>query len=246
MAKDNVIEKKLKVLLSLQKVDSKLDEFAVLKGELPMEVQDLEDELEGLKTRITNIEDDINSGNTEISQYQNTIKDAEALILKYESQQNQVKNNREYDALTKEIELQTLEIELSNKRIKDCQTDIDSKNETLESSKASIESKEGDLVAKKDELKTIIEETQKEEDVLKEKIVSIEGKIEERLLNAYKKIKSNYRNGLAVVSYDRNSCGGCFNKIPPQKQLEIRTRKKITICEHCGRIMVDPELAPAK
>tara|TARA_B100000683_G_scaffold156184_1_gene150853 strand:- start:3426 stop:4166 length:741 start_codon:yes stop_codon:yes gene_type:complete len=246
MAKDNVIEKKLKVLLSLQKVDSKLDEFEVLKGELPMEVQDLEDELEGLKTRITNIEDDIASGNTEISQYQNTIKDAEALILKYESQQNQVKNNREYDALTKEIELQTLEIELSNKRIKDCQTDIDSKNETLESSKASIESKEGDLVAKKEELKTIIEETQKEEEVLKEKRASIEGKVEERLLKAYKKIKSNYRNGLAVVSYERNSCGGCFNKIPPQKQLEIRTRKKITICEHCGRIMVDPELTPAK
>jgi hypothetical protein len=246
MAQDNVIEKKLRVLLSLQKVDSKLDEFTILKGELPMEVQDLEDEIAGLKTRITNIEEEVNTANEGISAYKNTIKESETLITKYESQQNKVKNNREFDALTKEVELQTLEIELSNKRINDCQVEVDGKKEILESSKNSIDVKEKDLVVKKEELKKIIEETHKEEEVLKAKAITIEGKIDDRLLNAYKKIKSTYRNGLAVVSYARNSCGGCFNKIPPQKQLEIRTRKKVIVCEHCGRIMVDPELTPAK
>ena len=245
MAKVNGEEKKLRTLLKVQKIDSKLDEIAILKGELPMEVQDLEDEVAGLNKRIENIQEDINQSNEKISNYHNTIKEAETLIIKYERQQNQVKNNREFDALTKEIELQQLEMELSDKRINDCTKEIEVKTISLDESKSGIDNREKDLIHKKSELDTIIDENQKAEDSLKQEADKAKGNIEDRILFAYHKIRNTYKNGLAIVAYARDSCGGCFNKIPPQRQLEIRQRTKIIVCEHCGRVLVDPELKPA-
>ena len=245
MAKANAEEKKLRTLLKVQRIDSKLDEIAILKGELPMEVQDLEDEIAGLNKRIEKIQDDINESNEKIANYKNTIKEAETLIIKYERQQNQVKNNREFDALTKEIELQQLEMELCEKRINDCTKEIEEKTATLDESKTGIENREKDLIHKKSELDTIIKENQKEEKTLNDEADKAKGNIEDRILFAYNKIRNTYKNGLAIVAYDRDSCGGCFNKIPPQRQLEIRQRTKIIVCEHCGRVLVDPELKPA-
>ena len=240
--KDLTVEEKLKALLELQVVDSKIDDIKRLRGELPLEVQDLEDEIEGLQTRIQNYEEELEKLNDSIVHKKNEIKEAESLIKKYSEQQNNVRNNREFDSLAKEIEYQTLEIELCEKRIKEYTVKIEEKNEVINESKEILEDRAKDLEAKKAELNSIVSETQKEEEDLENKSENIQEVIEDRLLNAYKKIRDNARNGLAVVSVQRDACGGCFNKIPPQRQLDVRSRKKIIVCEYCGRILVDPDL----
>ena len=240
--KDLTVEEKLKALFELQLVDSKIDDIKRLRGELPLEVQDLEDEIEGLQTRIQNYEEDLEKLNDSIVHKKNEIKEAQALIKKYSEQQNNVRNNREFDSLAKEIEYQTLEIELCEKRIKEYTAKIEEKNEVINESKEILDDRAKDLEAKKAELNSIVSETQKEEEDLENKSETIQEIIEDRLLNAYKKIRDNARNGLAVVSVQRDACGGCFNKIPPQRQLDVRSRKKIIVCEYCGRILVDPDL----
>lgn len=240
--KDLTVEEKLKALFELQLVDSKIDDIKRLRGELPLEVQDLEDEIEGLQTRVQNYEEDLEKLNDSITHKKNEIKEAQALIKKYSEQQDNVRNNREFDSLAKEIEYQTLEIELCEKRIKEYTAKIEEKDEVIKESKEILEDRVNDLEAKKAELNSIVSETQKEEEELENKSKSIQEIIEARLLNAYKKIRENARNGLAVVTVQRDACGGCFNKIPPQRQLDVRSRKKIIVCEYCGRILVDPDL----
>lgn len=232
------VEDKLKALFDLQKVASEIDKIKTLRGELPLEVQDLEDEIAGLETRMTNLQTDIKKLNDDILAKKNEIKDAELLIKKYEAQQSNVRNNREYDSLTKEIEFQTLEIELCEKRIKEFTAEMKSKNELLETSAKLVEERTEDLKAKKAELEEIITETRAEEERLIAKSKEIETRIEERLLTAFKRIRKNARNGLAVVTVARDACGGCFNKIPPQRQLDIKQRKKVIVCEYCGRILL--------
>lgn len=239
---DLTVEEKLKALFELQMVDSKIDDIKRLRGELPLEVQDLEDEIEGLQTRVQNYEDDVVKLEESIGNKKNEIKDAQALIKKYTEQQNNVRNNREFDSLSKEIEYQTLEIELCEKRIKEFTSKIEDKKNVIEDSKGILEDRTGDLDTKKGELESITSETQKEEEDLEAKSIEIQDMIEDRLRNAYKKIRGNARNGLAVVSVQRDACGGCFNKIPPQRQLDVRSRKKIIVCEYCGRILVDPDM----
>ncbi len=236
------VEDKLKALFDLQKVASEINKIKTLRGELPLEVQDLEDEIAGLETRMTNLQTDIKKLNDDILAKKNEIKDAELLIKKYEAQQSNVRNNREYDSLTKEIEFQTLEIELCEKRIKEFTAEMKSKNELLETSAKLVEERTEDLKAKKAELEEIITETRAEEERLIAKSKEIETRIEERLLTAFKRIRKNARNGLAVVTVARDACGGCFNKIPPQRQLDIKQRKKVIVCEYCGRILVDNDL----
>lgn len=232
-------EEKLKALFELQRVDSEIDKIKILRGELPLEVQDLEDELAGLETRITNLEEEIKGFETSVTAKKNEISNANSLIKKYKEQQNNVRNNREYDSLSKEIEFQTLEIELCEKRIREFSVQIKSKKETIDSSKSHLDERMSDLKNKKKELEDIIADTQKEEQTLIKKSKEYEIIIEPRLIAAYKRIRGNARNGLAVVTVERDACGGCFNKIPPQRQLEIRSRKKIIVCEYCGRILVD-------
>ena len=239
---DLTVEEKLKALFELQMVDSKVDDIKRLRGELPLEVQDLEDEIEGLQTRIQNYEDDGVKHEESITNKKNEIKEAQALIKKYTEQQNNVRNNREFDSLSKEIEFQTLEIELCEKRIKEYTAKIDDKKGVIAESKGILEDRMGDLETKKSELNSITSETQKEEEELENKSLAIQEIIEDRLRNAYKKIRGNARNGLAVVPVQRDACGGCFNKIPPQRQLDVRSRKKIIVCEYCGRIFVDPDM----
>ncbi len=241
LEKDNTVEEKLKTLFSLQQIDSAIDRIRIVQGELPLEVSDLEDEVAGLETRIANITNEINSLEDLITQRKIAIKDASELIKKYEAQQGKVRNNREYDSISKEIEYQNLDIQLSDKRIKEYKAAIGVQNDLLENAKAVFNERKSDLTHKKSELEEIITETEKEEKSLKKKSESSEANIEQRLLNAYKKIRANSRNGLAVVNVERDACGGCFNKIPPQTQLDIRTHKKIIVCEHCGRILVDAE-----
>jgi len=226
---DLTVEEKLKALFELQLVDSKIDDIKRLRGELPLEVQDLEDEIEGLQTRIQNYEEDVVTLEDSIGNKKNEIKDAQALIKKYTEQQNNVRNNREFDSLSKEIEFQTLEIELCEKRIKEFTAKIEEKNAIITESKEVLEDRTGDLETKKNELNSITSETQKEEEELENKSLAIQEIIEDRLLNAYKKIRANARNGLAVVPVQRDACGGCFNKIPPQRQLDVRSRKKIIV-----------------
>lgn len=239
---DLTVEEKLKALYELQMVDSKIDNIKRLRGELPLEVQDLEDEIEGLQTRVQNYEDEAVKLGESINNKKNEIKDAQALIKKYTEQQNNVRNNREYDSLSKEIEFQTLEIELCEKRIREYTAKIEDKKKVTEESKGILEDRTSDLETKNAELNSITSETQKEEEDLENKSLAIQEIIEERLRNAYKKIRGNARNGLAVVSVQRDACGGCFNKIPPQRQLDVRSRKKIIVCEYCGRIFVDPDM----
>ncbi|MEO5675178.1 MAG: C4-type zinc ribbon domain-containing protein [Chitinophagales bacterium] len=239
---DTVIEDKLRFLYKLQKIDSTVDDIQILKGELPMEVKDLEDELTGLKTRISKIEDDLKQVDGSMADRKNSIKESESLIKKYQKQQANVKNNREYDALSKEVELQKLEIQLNEKRIRESTDETNAKQELLEVAQKSIKEKEKNLKLKTDELENIIEETDAEEKALLKKSKDQSAKIEDRLLQAYHRIRSSYRNGLAVVNVNRDSCGGCHNAIPPQMQVEIRQHKKIIICEHCGRILVDEAL----
>ena len=236
------IEEKLRFLYKLQQVDSKIDKIKLLRGELPLEVQDLEDEIVGLTTRIDNYKKEIQDLETQINQKKIEIKDAEALIKKYQEQQKNVRNNREYDSLTKEIEYQTLEIELCNKRIKEYTQQIKDKKQLVEQTEKTVEERTHDLNGKKQELENITQETQKEEDELYRLSEEYAMNIEPRLLTAYKRIRGNARNGLAVVTVQRDACGGCFNKIPPQRQLDIKMHKKVIVCEYCGRILVDDSL----
>ncbi|MDD2382042.1 MAG: C4-type zinc ribbon domain-containing protein [Mariniphaga sp.] len=240
--KDFSIEDKLRALYELQTVVSEIDKIKILRGELPLEVQDLEDEITGLKTRLVNLDDEIKNLETAIKNKTIAIKDSESLIARYTEQQNNVRNNREYDSLSKEIEFQKLEIELSEKRIKEFSSEMQEKKENFEASKALLKEREEDLERKNNELDEITQETQIEEEKLKAKSEKIESFIEPRLLTAFKRIRKNARNGLAVVTIQRDACGGCFNKIPPQRQMDIASRKKIIVCEYCGRILVDKDI----
>ena len=233
------IEEKLKALYQLQLVHSEIDKINILRGELPLEVQDLEDEIAGLNTRIKNFQDEIKQLDTAIANKKNEIVSANNLIKKYQEQQNNVRNNREFDSLAKEIEFQTLEIELCEKRIREFSAQNADKQESIGAAKKLKEDREIDLKGKKSELSDITSDTEKEEKHLQKKAHEIEAKIEPRLINAYKRIRSNARNGLAVVTVQRDACGGCFANIPPQRQLDIRSRKKVIVCEYCGRILVD-------
>lgn len=236
------IEDKLKLLYELQKVASEKDKLKILRGELPLEVQDLEDEIAGLKTRVNNFNDDIKNLETAVSNRKAAIQESKTLIAKYTEQQNNVRNNREFDSLSKEIEFQNLEIELSEKRIKEHTAELAKKTEAIEASKALLVEREADLENKQKELEEITEETKIETERLNDRSAKIETQIEERLLTAFRRIRKNARNGLAVVSVERDSCGGCFNKIPPQRQLDIALRKKVIVCEYCGRILVDKDI----
>ena len=243
---DLSVEEKLKTLYQLQTTLSSIDEKKALRGELPLEVQDLEDELEGLHIRVEKIQNEIAEFQDAVAQKKHEITDAEASVERYKSQLNDVKNNREYDTLTKEIEFQSLEIELCNKKIKEAAIKIEECKRDLESTQQSICEREEDLNEKRDELDEIMQETREEEDKLKAKAKELETKIEPRLLTSFKRIRKNARNGLGIVYVQRDACGGCFNKIPPQRQLDIKMHKKIIVCEYCGRIMIDPELAGVK
>jgi len=237
------VAEKLKALYDLQLVDTSIDKIRILRGELPLEVMDLEDEIEGLQTRVSKYDDDIESLEKSISGKKQEISNAQDLIKKYEEQQNNVRNNREYDSLSKEIEFQTLEIELCEKRIREFTVQIEEKKVVIGESTGNLDERKLDLENKKKELEDIIDETKKEEGVMEKKSAELEGIIEERLVTAYNKIRGNARNGLAVVPVERDACGGCFNKIPPQRQLDIASRKKIIVCEYCGRILVDPRFS---
>jgi uncharacterized protein len=240
--KEVSIEEKLRALYELQSVVSAIDKIKILRGELPLEVQDLEDEITGLKTRLHNLEDEIKGIETAISNKKIAIRESQALITKYTEQQNNVRNNREFDSLAKEIEFQNLEITLSEKRIKEFTTDMAARKDAITVSKTLLNERLEDLNRKNKELEEITEETKIEEDKLKSKAEKIEFFIEPRLLTAFKKIRKNARNGLAVVTIQRDACGGCFNKIPPQRQLDIASHKKIIVCEYCGRILVDERI----
>ncbi len=236
------VERKLIELYTLQQVDSKIDKIRIIRGELPLEVQDLEDEIAGMETRIAKFNEELDKFSNDIANYKNKIKEATALIKKYEEQQNNVRNNREYESLTKEIEYQSLDIQLCEKRINDCTKKSEMLKISLNETNARLEERKGDLELKKNELSSIVEETEKEEQELMVRSQESEQLIEERLLTAYKRIRKNARNGLAVVKIERDACGGCYNKIPPQHQLDIRMHKKIIVCEYCGRILIDQDI----
>jgi uncharacterized protein len=236
------VEDRLRALYSLQLVDSEIDKIKTLRGELPLEVQDLEDDIAGLETRLGNLKDEVMALEKNIQKKHNEITDSEGLIKKYEDQQKNVRNNREFDSLSKEIEYQNLEIELYNKKIKEYSVQVDEKKVIIKESEGTLDERKSDLETKKSELDEIISDTQKEEEGLYKKLEKTQNLIEERLLTAYKRIRSNARNGLAVVPVQRDACGGCFNQIPPQRQLDIKSRKKIIVCEYCGRILVDDEI----
>ena len=237
------VEDKLKNLYELQVTLSAIDEKRALRGELPLEVQDLEDEIAGLKTRVEHIEADINDYQQAVAQKRYEIQDAEDSVERYKRQLDEVRNNREYDTLTKEIEFQSLEIELCNKKIKEANVKVEDKKRELARTNDLIVDRQQALVEKQNELEEIMQETRVDEQELKEKAEELETKIEPRLLSSFKRIRKNARNGLGIVYVQRDACGGCFNKIPPQRQLDIKMHKKIIVCEYCGRIMIDPELA---
>ena len=243
---DMSVEQKLKNLYSLQTKLSEIDEIKTLRGELPLEVQDLEDEIEGLSHRLHKYEEEIEHIKGDIAQKQESIKEAQAMMTRYQSQLDDVRNNREYDNLSKEIEFQSLEIELLRKKINDAERLINLKTGDLEKGRAALETRQQDLDQKKAELDEIVADTKADEEKLREKAKAIETTIEPRLLTAFKRIRQSSRNGLGIVYVQRDACGGCFNKIPPQRQLDIRMRKKIIVCEYCRRIMIDPELAGVK
>ena len=241
--KDYSVQDKLAALVKLQKIDSKLDEFAILKGELPMEVSDLEDEIQGLHSRRIRIEEEINGINDYIETRKEAIKEADAMAQKYEKQSTSVKNSREFEAINKEIEMQQLEMKLAEKHIKDANEEMGEKVRTLDIAKKQIATKDGVLNHKKSELEKIIVDTEKEEKHFRKTSEKAREDIDERLLYSYDRLRGSYRNGLAVVAVERDACGGCFNSIPPQKQSEIRLHKKVIICENCGRILVDESLS---
>ena len=235
-------EERLIALAKLQMIDSRIDEIRNVRGELPLEVQDLEDEIHGLQTRIDNLLAEVEEINAKISDKKIAIEDGLALIKKYEDQRMNVRNNREYDSLTKEIEYQGLEVQLAEKHIKEFNMKIEVKQEAIKEAEAILAERKIDLENKKKELEEIIAETGRDEEALLKQSEENEKYIEPRLLSAYKRIRSNARNGLAVVPVERDACGGCFNKIPPQRQLDIRMHKKIIVCEYCGRILVDQSI----
>ena len=243
---DLTVEEKLKTLYQLQSALSAIDEKRALRGELPLEVQDLEDEIAGLTTRVEKIQNEITEFQRAITQKKGEIVEAETSVARYKSQLDEVKNNREYDTLSKEIEFQTLEIELCNKKIREANARIQDKKNELQANEEVIAERQGDLDMKRSELEEIMTETRAEEEKLKEKVKDLESKIETRLLTSFKRIRKNARNGLGIVYVQRDACGGCFNKIPPQRQLDIKMHKKVIVCEYCGRIMIDPELAGVK
>lgn len=242
MSTEITVADKLRHLYELQIIDSEVDQINILKGELPMEVQDLEDELTGLQTRINRLTEGVNDLKSDVSRHNGAIAEANTLIEKYKKQMDNVKNNREFDALNKEIQMQELDIKLAEKRIRESEHQLVNKEETLNSAKERHDARATDLENKKVELEKIIAKTTKDEEKLRKKRIKATKLIEERLLNSYEKVRNNYKNGLAVATVSRDSCGGCYNKIPPQVQLEIGTRKKIIACEHCGRILVDDHI----
>ena len=236
-------EDKLRALYDLQLIDSRIDRIRVVRGELPLEVEDLEDEIAGLRTRLERLEEDLDLVNQRISAYKIQIEDSKALIAKYTEQQNNVRNNREFESLNKEIEYQTLEIELCEKRIRECQAQAEQKGEVVTDSKEKVELREADLESKKTELSEIVAETQQEEDVLNTLSAKMAKGIDERLLASYQRIRGAAKNGVAVVPIERQASAGSYIKIPPQRQIDIAQRKRIIVDEHSGRILVDKELA---
>ena len=244
--KELPVQEKLKNLFQLQTTLSAIDEQRALRGELPLEVRDLEDGLEGLRTRIEKIELDIKDFQSAITQKKGDIVEAQASLERYNKQLDTVANNREYDTLTKEIEFQTLEIELCNKKIKEAQYKVEEKQRDLEETRLLLEDRQHALEEKRSELDEIMQETREEEGLLKEKAAELETRIEPVLLRSFKRIRRGARNGLGIVYVQRDACGGCFNKIPPQRQLDVKMHKKIIVCEYCGRILIDPELAGVK
>ncbi|MCQ2293247.1 MAG: C4-type zinc ribbon domain-containing protein [Bacteroidaceae bacterium] len=237
------VESKLKTLYNLQKILSEIDNIKTLRGELPLEVQDLEDEITGITTRLNKYEEKLATLQKDITYNEAKISESQATLARYKEQIDNVSNNREYDALTKEIEYQELEIQLYNKKIREAKHDIERYNEDYSNSRQLLDERRGDLELKKSELDEIVSETRSEEEKLREKAKNLELGVDPRLLSAYKRIRKSSRNGLGIVYVERDACGGCFNKIPPQRQLDIRMRSKIIVCEYCGRIMIDPELA---
>jgi hypothetical protein len=237
------VEEKLRALYDLQLIDSRIDEIRNVRGELPLEVEDLEDEVAGMNTRLEKLKNDLSVIEEEIKGKKNLIEDSKALIKKYTTQQDNVRNNREYNSLSKEIEFQELEIQLADKHIKEFKAQIEQKKQVIEETVERVKAREDHLKHKQKELNEILSETEKEEKALIKESESFEKKIEERLVNAYKRIRVNVKNGLAVVAVERGASGGSFFTIPPQVQMEIASRKKIITDEHSGRILVDPELA---
>lgn len=242
MAAELTIAEKLQKLWDVQQVDSRLDEISILKGELPMEVADLEDEIEGLDTRIKKLKASVKESEADIARLNAVAKDADSNIKRYQKQMDEVKNNREYEALSKEIELAKLDIQLSEKKMKEAKVIHDQKKETLTIAESKFAAKQKDLDTKKQELQSIIEKTEKDEEKLRKQSDKARVGIDERLIKAYDKIRKTYRNGLAVVPVERDACGGCFNRVPPQVKLEIGLHKKIMACDHCGRILADSSI----
>jgi uncharacterized protein len=240
---EQTVEQKLKALYELQTIHTKIDKIRQIRGELPMEVADLEDDVAGLETRIQKIKSELDDLEDDIVTRKNLIKDAQSNIKKYEAQLNEVKNNREYDAISKEIEIQGLDIQVSEKKIREYGFEIVTKTQVFEKAQADLDARKSDLDVKKEELGTITAETEKEENELLALADKAKANIEDRLLHAYTRLRGNAKNGLAVVTIQRDSCAGCFNQIPPQRQSDIRQRKKIIVCEHCGRILVDEHMA---
>ena len=243
---EQTVEQKLLALYELQSIHTQIDKIRQIRGELPVEVADLEDEVAGLETRIQKIKTELDDLEDDIVTRKNNMKEAAAAIKKYEVQLNEVKNNREYDAIPKEIEIQGLDIQVSEKKIKEYEFEIANKTEVYQNAVANLEDRKKDLELKKSELDVITAETQKEEEALVAKSIKAEAKIDERLLVAYTRLRGNAKNGLGVVTIQRDSCSGCFNQIPPQRQLDIRQHKKVIVCEHCGRILVDEAIAGVK
>jgi predicted nucleic acid-binding Zn-ribbon protein len=240
--KELTIAEKLHALYELQQIDSELDKITILKGELPQEVHDLEDEIEGLGTRIGRLKTGIDEAEEEVSNFKNGIKKYESNIERYTRQMDDVKNSREFESLQKEIELAKLDIQLHLKKMRDAEMNVDARRNTLKSNEMTLAARSKDLEVKREELAKIIEKTEKDEERLTKKSEKARKNIEDRLLRAYNKIRSSYRNGLAVAPITRNACGGCFNQIPPQLQLEIGLHKKVVACEHCGRILIDESI----
>ena len=245
-AKEMSVEQKLQALYELQTTLTAIDEKRALRGELPLEVQDLEDEIAGLDTRIEKIDTEIKEFQSAITMKKGEVQEAQANLERYNNQLNEVRNNREYDSLSKQIDYERLEVELCNKKIKEATDQVAYRTNDLEIAKTEREERQKDLDEKKSELEDILAETREEETMLKERAKDLEVKIEPRLLSSFKRIRKSARNGLGIVYVQRVACGGCFNKIPPQRQLDIKMHKKIIVCEYCGRILIDPELAGVK
>ena len=241
--KELTVEERLKALYELQTLLSEIDRIKTIRGELPLEVQDLEDEIAGLETRIQKYKAEVDDLRAQTVKKKHDIEQAKALIDKYTEQQNNVRNNREFDFLSKEIEFQNLEIELAEKRIREFSAQSEQKAKDIVAANETLTDRQHILGEKKSELDEIVSETKQDEERIREKAKKLGAKIDPRLLTAFKRIRKSARNGLGIVYIQRNACGGCFNRIPPQRQMEIKMHKKIIVCEYCGRIMIDPELA---